>query len=71
MISTADGRSIEVFSWFEVPALGSVIDNQEDIAGEVHKYLAYGLIGLVILHAIAALKHHIIDKDATLTRMIR
>lgn len=70
LISTADGRGIEVFNWFTLPALGSLIENQEDIAGEVHFYLTYSLIGLALLHALAALKHHFINKDNTLKKMI-
>jgi cytochrome b561 len=70
MISTADARAIEVFGLFEVPGFGSLVDNQEDIAGLIHQYLAYLIIGLVSLHALAALKHHFIDKDKTLTRML-
>ena len=69
LISTADGRAIEVFSWFEVPATLSDIDGQEDIAGDIHEILAWTLIVLVALHALAALKHHFIDKDTTLKRM--
>ena len=69
-ISTADGRGIEVFSLFEIPGFGSFIENQEDIAGEIHKWLAYTLIGLSLLHGFAALKHHFVDKDDTLNRMI-
>ena len=70
LISTADGRGIEVFEFVTIPAIGSIIDNQEDIAGLVHKWLAYVLIGLALLHALAALKHHFIDKDNTLNRII-
>ena len=70
LISTADGRGIEVFSLVEVPGFGAMIENQEDIAGLVHKWLAYVLIGLATLHALAALKHHFIDKDNTLNRII-
>ncbi len=70
LISTADGRGIAVFELFDVPALGSSIENQEDIAGLVHKWLAYLLIALSALHALAALKHHFIDKDNTLNRII-
>jgi len=69
LISTADGRGIEVFEWFEVPGFGSFIENQEDIAGLFHQYAAYSLIGLVFLHAAAAFKHHFNDKDNTLRRM--
>jgi cytochrome b561 len=70
LISTADGRGIEVFNWFTLPALGSLIENQEDIAGEGHFYLTYSLIGLALLHALAALKHHFINKDNTLKKII-
>ncbi|GLS89857.1 cytochrome b [Psychromonas marina] len=70
LISTADGRGIEVFNLFTLPGLGSIIENQEDIAGDVHFYLTYTLIGLALLHAAAALKHHFINKDNTLKKMI-
>lgn len=70
LISTADGRGIEVFNWFELPGLGSFIENQEDLAGLVHEYTAYCLIALSSLHALAALKHHFISKDNTLRKML-
>lgn len=70
LISTADGRAIEVFGWFSVPATLSGVDGQEDIAGTVHRWLAWGLVGVAVLHALAALKHHFIDRDATLARML-
>lgn len=70
MISTADGRSIAVFNWFSVPGFGAFFDSQEDIAGVVHFYLAYTTIGLAIGHALAALKHHFINKDNTLNKML-
>lgn len=69
LISTADGRAIGVFGWFEVPALITSIPNQADIAGLVHEYLAWGLLIFSGLHALAALKHHFIDRDPTLKRM--
>jgi cytochrome b561 len=69
LISTADNRGIEVFNWFVVPGFGEFFDHQADRAGLVHEWLAYSLIGLVLLHALGALKHHFIDKDATLKRM--
>ncbi|HPF78618.1 MAG TPA: YceI family protein, partial [Alphaproteobacteria bacterium] len=37
---------------------------------EVHEVLAFTLIGVIGLHALGALKHHFIDKDSTLTRMM-
>jgi len=71
LISTADGRAIAVFGWFEVPATLHGIDGQEDWAGWFHRWLAYGLMALVALHAAAALKHQFIDRDGSLRRMLR
>lgn len=70
LISTADGRGIDVFNWFTLPSLGELFANQEDIAGDIHKYSAYALITLAVLHMLAALKHHFISKDNTLKRML-
>ncbi|WP_445361113.1 cytochrome b [Microbulbifer sp. EKSA005] len=70
LISTADGRPIDVFGIVSIPATLQGIPNQEDIAGSIHEILAWGLIGLVAAHVLAALKHHFIDRDGTLRRII-
>ncbi len=70
LISTADGRPISVFGLFEVPATLTSIPDQADLAGLVHEYLAWGLVIFAGLHGLAALKHHFIDRDSTLTRML-
>lgn len=70
LISSADGRAVEVFGWFGVPATLSGIEQQEDIAGDIHRWLAWILVGLAGIHALAALKHHFIDRDRTLRRML-
>jgi len=70
LISTADGRAIIVFNWFEVPATLQNLEQQEDLAGIIHYWLALSLISLVILHTLASLKHHFIYKDNTLKRIL-
>lgn len=69
LISTADGRAIPVFDLFSLPSVYQA-KNLEDTAGTIHLYLAWMTIGLAVLHAAAALKHHFIDKDETLRRML-
>ncbi|TRX72981.1 cytochrome b [Pseudomonas mangiferae] len=69
LISTADGRGIAVFGLFEVPATVTGLPHQEDVAGKIHLYLAWTLVVLSAIHALAALKHHFVDRDATLVRM--
>ena len=68
LISTANGDGINVFGWFTVPA---VIEGkgQEDVAGRVHRILAYATMALVVVHTLAALKHHIVDRSRILSRM--
>jgi len=48
----------------------SGIQGQADTAGTVHLYLAWFLVLLSAMHGLAALKHHFIDRDATLKRML-
>lgn len=69
LISTADGRAVDVFGWFEIPATLHGIDGQEDIAGDIHFIVAMILLTVIVLHAGAALRHHFILKDDTLRRM--
>lgn len=70
LISTADGAGIPVFGLFEVPALITGLPDQADTAGTVHLYLAWVLVIFAGLHGLAALKHHFIDRDVTLKRML-
>ncbi len=70
LISTADGRAIDVFGLFQVPATLTGLPNQADLAGAIHLALAITVIVLAAIHALAALKHHFIDRDRTLLRML-
>ncbi|MBO3277805.1 cytochrome b [Pseudomonas schmalbachii] len=70
LISTAEGVAIDVFGWFSMPATLSGLPEQADVAGAIHLYLAWSLVVLAVLHAVAALKHHFFDRDPTLTRML-
>jgi cytochrome b561 len=70
LISTADGRSVAVFGFFEVPSLVQR-DGLETPAGKVHYYAAYVTILLAIGHTLAALKHHFWDGKPTLIRIWR
>lgn len=70
LISTAEGDPLVIFDTLAIPAIGFEIENQADLAGEVHFWLAWSLMGFALLHALAALKHHFINQDKTLTRML-
>ncbi len=70
LISTAEGKPISVFGIFDVPATLADAGSQADIAGVIHFWLAWSVVILSVLHGLAALKHHFIDKDDTLKRML-
>ncbi len=70
LIPTAKGAGIDVFGWFTVPATLSFDRQAADMIGDLHRWLAWSAIGLAAMHTLAALKHHFIDRDATLTRML-
>lgn len=70
LIVTAKGEPLIIFNWFALPSLVTGIDNLEDTMGDLHEWFAYVIIGLSVLHSGAALKHHFIDRDGTLKRMI-
>jgi Cytochrome B561 len=59
--------------WFGVLPLPDLLEkNKElgDLLAAVHKTLNLGMAGLVLVHAGAALKHHLIDRDEVLVRML-
>jgi cytochrome b561 len=70
LLSTADGRAVDVFGWFSVPATVQGIDGQADLAGDIHFVLAMVLLAVVALHAAAAFRHHWLLRDDTLRRML-
>lgn len=69
MLATSHGRSLDVFGLFKVPPLFDLGAFGEVVAG-VHSITAGALLSLVVVHALAALKHHFVDRDGVLLRML-
>lgn len=70
LISTADGRPVSFFGLIDVVSLGEFVPNQEDVAGLWHKRIVDAVLIVAIIHAIAALKHHFVNRDSVLKRML-
>ncbi len=64
------GRGVDLFGVVKIPAFMES-DAISDPAQALHTFAAFTLLGLLLLHMAAALKHHLIDRDGTLTRMLR
>lgn len=77
LYSGASGHGFGIFGLVLVPenhlATGEVIPYNEalGLAGQTaHTWIGYAVIALLCLHAGGALKHHFVDRDATLRRML-
>ena len=70
LMSSAKGFQTVYFGVVPIPDLLAKNEGLGDTLALVHRYLNYTMIGLVIAHIAAALKHHFIDKDDILRRML-
>lgn len=59
-----------LFDMIPVPHLTAPNEAVYNGARLLHRLAAWTLIGLILLHVAAALKHHLVDRDATLRRML-
>ena len=71
LITPAEGKPAEMFGLLKIPALIELNADQVDLTGEIHEYLAWGLVLLAAAHAAAALIHHFVWRDRTLVRMLK
>lgn len=70
MFSLGLGYPVPVLGLFEIGPLPQKIPILADIGGDIHEYAGNSLIAVISLHIAGALKHHTIDKDGTLRRML-
>jgi len=68
--SSAHGFPVRWFNLFTVPALTGKDLPLSAAMNELHYALAIALGVIVVLHIVAALKHHFVLKDDTLRRML-
>jgi cytochrome b561 len=71
VMASAGDYPLDFFGLFPVMKFDVVKESTLwDIAHEGHELLAYAMIGLLLLHIIAALRHHFVLKDGILVRML-
>ena len=70
LMSQSYGYPVPVFGLIELPVLVDKDVIRGEFLAAVHFYLGYTLIGLIGLHVLGALKHHFLDSDNTLRRML-
>ncbi len=71
MMATAAGKAPNFFNWVALSMPGvAKNDGLKHFAHETHEILAFVIVALFILHVAGALKHHFINRDNVLRRML-
>ncbi len=70
LMSAYAGLPVSFYGWFTIPNPVAPDDGLRRFMHDAHELLAWALIGVIALHAGAALYHHFIRKDETLKRML-
>lgn len=70
LMSSAKGFQTVYFGLIPLPDLVGKNAVLAEVFGNAHGALNLAMLGLVALHVAAALKHHFIDRDDVLTRML-
>ena len=70
VLNSAAGFPLQWFGLFNLPAIVGRDHDLHELAEDVHELLFWLLTTLVVLHAAAAIYHHLFQRDATLTRML-
>lgn len=71
LIAGGDGNGIVIVGDLTLPSLAVLSSTWADRLGLWHHQASVLLLALIVLHSAAALKHHIIDRDDSLRRMIK
>ena len=70
LMSSAKGFQTVYFGVIPLPDLLGKNENLGELLEQVHQLLSYSLIAVVIMHTVAALKHHFIAKNDVLRRIL-
>jgi cytochrome b561 len=70
LFSSAAGFQTVYLGMFPIPDLLQKNKEVADVLKVVHHWINYTLAAVIVLHAAAALKHHFIDRDDVLLRML-
>jgi cytochrome b561 len=64
------GKPLQFFKLFNLPALTAPNHDLRHISHQLHEYLFWFLVLILVPHIGGALKHHLIDRDSVLRRML-
>jgi len=68
--NSVTGKPLQWFKLFNLPALAAKNEDIGHLVRDVHEYLFFLLLLVLVAHVGAALKHHVFDRDNVLRRML-
>ena len=70
ILNSASGFPLQWFGLVNLPAITGKDHDLHELAEDIHEWLFWAMVTLVVMHAAAAFYHHLFQRDATLTRML-
>lgn len=69
MYVASDGEPVNLYNIIEIPDIGQFTKGVRDSLFDLHSYMAYTCAALIVVHILAAFKHHFIDLNGELRRI--
>lgn len=70
VLNSAAGFPLQWFGLFNLPKLVATSHDLHEMAEDAHELMFWALVSLALLHAFAAVYHHLFQRDDTLARML-
>jgi cytochrome b561 len=70
LFNSAAGFPLQWFGLFNLPDLAAADQDLREFSGGLHASVFWALLGVALVHAAAAVYHHLFQQDATLARML-
>ena len=70
ILNSASGFPLQWFGLVNLPAIAGKDHDLHELAEDIHEWLFWAMVSLVVLHAAAAFYHHLFQRDTTLIRML-
>lgn len=65
----SDGEPINLYDLVEIPSIGQFGKDMRNALFGLHRFMAYSCAVLIVVHILAAFKHHFIDGHGSLRRI--
>ncbi len=70
VLNSASGYPLQWFGLVNLPAITGKDHDLHELAEDLHEWMFWAMVTLVVLHAAVAFYHHLFVRDATLARML-